>query len=365
MTAEHHLRIVGEASNPRTSGRNDFTPFDQIEFDKTPSYLIKGLIPSGGLVVVWGAPKCGKSFFVFDLVAHVALGWEYRGRRTRQGAVMYCALEGGKGFRTRVAAFRQARLAGHEADVPFFLWDGPLSLVADQAALVASIGAALGDTNPSAIVVDTLNRSLAGSESSDEDMGAYVKAADALRAAFDCAVVIVHHCGHEGTRPRGHSSLMGAVDAQIGVKRDAADNIIATVEFMKDGPQGEEFASRLEVVEIGIDADGDKITSCVIVPAEGLAPRERKPKRLPAVAAKALRALHEVIGEAGIIPPPDPYIPPSTKAVTIAEWRAHALKRGLGGGDDPKLQQQAFRRAYGRLLDSNHCAVSEPYAWPL
>ena len=82
-------------------------------------------------------------------------------------------------------------------------------------------------------------------------MAAYVKAADAIRDAFNCAVVIVHHCGHEGTRPRGHSSLMGAVDAQIAVKRDAADNIIATVEFMKDGPQGDEFASRLEVVEIG------------------------------------------------------------------------------------------------------------------
>jgi hypothetical protein len=34
-------------------------------------------------------------------------------------------------------------------------------------------------------------------------------------------VVIVHHCGIEGTRPRGHSSLTGAADAQLAVKRDA------------------------------------------------------------------------------------------------------------------------------------------------
>jgi hypothetical protein len=39
-------------------------------------------------------------------------------------------------------------------------------------------------------VLDTLNRSLAGSESDDEDMAAYVKAADAIREAFGCAVVI-------------------------------------------------------------------------------------------------------------------------------------------------------------------------------
>jgi RecA-family ATPase len=60
-------------------------------------------------------------------------------------------------------------------------------------------------------------------------MSVYVLAADKIRDAFNCAVIIVHHCGHEGTRPRGHSSLIGAVDAQIAVKRDAADNIIATV----------------------------------------------------------------------------------------------------------------------------------------
>jgi hypothetical protein len=153
--------------------------------------------------------------------------------------------------------------------------------VADHPALIASVRAALGDIKPIAIALDTLNRSMPGSESSDEDMTAYVKAGDALRMAFDCAVVIVHHCGHEGTRPRGHSSLMGACDAQIAVKRDAADNIIATVELMKDGPQGGEFASRLEVVELGLDDDGDKITSCVIAPVEGLPQRQAPASNLP------------------------------------------------------------------------------------
>jgi RecA-family ATPase len=134
----------------------------------------------------------------------------------------------------------------------------PMSLVADHAALIASIRAVLGTVPLAAIAIDTLNRSLAGSESDDRDMANYIKAADAIRDAFNCAVVIVHHCGHEGTRLRGRSSLIGAVDAQIAVKRDAADNIIATDEFMKDGPQGDEFASRLEVVEIGLTMTATK-----------------------------------------------------------------------------------------------------------
>ena len=246
-----------------------------------------------------------------------------------EGAVVYCAFEGQAGLRNRVEAFRERKLAEGAGDVPFYLIADAMNLVADHPALIASIRATLGDTKPAAIVLDTLNRSLAGSESDDRDMAAYVKAADAIRDAFNCAVVIVHHCGHEGTRPRGHSSLMGAIDAQIAVKRDAADNIIATVELMKDGPQGEEFASRLEVVELGLDDDGDRITSCVIVPVEGLVPQKEKPKKLPAAAAKALKALHEIIDDAGIIPPHDSYIPPATRAVTVEEWRAHAYKRGI------------------------------------
>jgi hypothetical protein len=347
------------------NARFELIPFDKIAFDTTPAYLVKGLIPRVGLCVFWGAPKCGKSFIVFDLMMHVALDWEYRGRRVQQGAVAYCAFEGQAGLRNRVEAFRQRKLAEGEAGIPFYLIADAMNLVADHPALIASVLAALGDTKPAAIALDTLNRSMPGSESSDEDMTAYVKAGDALRMAFNCAVVIVHHCGHEGTRPRGHSSLMGAVDAQIAVKRDAADNILTTVELMKDGPQGDEFTSRLEMIEIGIDDDGDKITSCVIIPVDGLAPQKEKPKKLPAAAANALKALHEIIDDAGTVPLHDPYIPPETKTVTIEQWRDHAFRRGISGSGEMKSKQQAFRRAFDQLAENHRIAVSEPYVWPL
>jgi AAA domain len=349
----------------RARKRFELIPFDKIAFDTAPAYLVKGIIPRVGLCVFWGPPKCGKSFLVFDLLMHVALGWPYRGRRVQQRAVVYCAFEGQAGLRNRVEAFRQRKLAEGAGDVPFYLIADAMNLVADHPALIASVRAALGDTKPGAIALDTLNRSMPGSESSDEDMTAYVKAGDALRMAFDCAVVVVHHCGHEGTRPRGHSSLMGAIDAQIAVKRDAADNVVATVELMKDGPQGDEFASRLEVLEIGTDEDGDKITSCVVLPVEGLALQKEKPKKLPAAAAKALKALHEIIDDAGTIPPREPYIPPATKTVTVEQWRAQALKRGLSGSADAKMKQQAFRRAFDCLTTNNLIGVSQPYVWPL
>jgi hypothetical protein len=370
---ERKARLVREKAKAEGNGfdaaaqgpRFELIPFDKIAFDTTPAYLVKGLIPRVGLCVFWGPPKCGKSFLVFDLMMHIALGWQYRGRRVRQGAVVYCALEGCAAFKNRVEAFRLTHLPDNAGEVPFHLMASPMSLVADHAALIASIRATLGTVPPAAIAIDTLNRSLAGSESDDRGMANYVKASDEIRDAFKCALIIVHHCGHEGTRPRGHSSLIGAIDAQIAVKRDAADKIIATVELMKDGPQGDSFASKLEVVEIGIDDDGDKITSCVVLPVEGLAPQKEKPKKLPAAAAKALKALHEIIDDAGTIPPHDSYIPPTTKAVTVEQWRAHAYKRGLCSSGEPDTKKHAFRRAFDCLAENHRIAVSEPYVWPL
>jgi hypothetical protein len=69
-------------------------------------------------------------------------------------------------------------------------------------------------------------------------MAAYIKAADATGAAFECAVIVIHHCGIDGTRPRGHISLTGAADVQISIKRDSTGNIVAEVEYAKDMPDG-------------------------------------------------------------------------------------------------------------------------------
>jgi len=345
--------------------RFELIPFDKITFDTTPAYLVKGLIPRVGLSVVWGPPKCGKSFLVFDMLMHVALGWKYRGRKVRQGAVVYCALEGCAAFKNRIEAFRQAKLADNADEVPFHLMASPMALVADHAALIASIRAALALIPPAAVVIDTLNRSLAGSESDDRDMAAYVKAADAIRDAFNCAVIIVHHCGHEGTRPRGHSSLMGALDVQVAVKRDTADNIIATLELSKDGSQGDEFASRLEIVEIGLDDDGDTITSCVIEPIEDAAPagKAAKGQKLAKAAQIALRALQEAIDGCGAVPPTSNYVPKGVKTVKVKTWRDYAYRMGISTSDEDDAKQKAFKRNSMDLIADNYVGIWEEDVW--
>ena len=285
-------------------------PFNRLKPGTGTSHLVKGLIPRVGIVAVWGPPKCGKSFWAFDLAMHSALGWEYRNRRVIAGTVVYCAFEGAEGFKARAAAFRRHHNVAPDAEVPFFLMPTRLDLVKDHMGLIASIQGQ--SETPVLVVLDTLNRSLRGSESSDEDMTAYLNAADAIREAFECAVIIVHHCGVDGTRPRGHTSLTGTVDTQLAVKRDVADNVLVTVEHMKDGPEGDMIASRLERVGLGSDDDGDPITSCVIVPVEISKTRAAEGPRL----TKNQQTMFSILHDGGCL--------------TKEQWNERARDAGLG-----------------------------------
>jgi hypothetical protein len=358
----HQGKVNGKADT--TGPRFKLVRFRELLLGTAATYLVKGFIPRTGIVVVWGPPKCGKSFWTFDLTMHVALNWPYRAHRTRGGPIVYCAFEGADGFKARAEAFRREHGIGPEVDVPFFLSPMRMNLVKDHRALIASIKAQIDDVAPVAIVLDTLNRSMTGSESSDEDMTAYLNAADAIREAFGCVVVIVHHCGVDGSRPRGHTSLTGAADAQLSVVRDAESNIVVTVEWLKDGAEGTSTVSRLEVIPVGTDEDGDTITSCVVKEVEGEATTAKRPtKRMPKAAQTALRALLEAIDECGEPAPVSNHIPTGIKVTTLEHWREYAYRRGISTGEI-RAKQKAFKAASEHLNSTGEIGIWGEHVWP-
>jgi AAA domain-containing protein len=351
-------------ADPTRSGlRFRLIAFGDIELEGSPRYIVKNLIPRGGLVLVWGPPKCGKSFFVSDLALHVALGWAYRGRRVEAGVVLYVTCEGQSGFPARIEAFRQIRLANDATVPPFHLLPTRLDLVREIDELIADIGAQLGQAPCVLIVIDTLNRSLAGSESKDEDMSGYVRACDRLREAFRSAVIVIHHCGVDGNRPRGHTSLTGAVDAQIAVKRDKSGNIVAIVEYMKDGPEGDEIVSRLEIVDVGVDEDGEPIVSCVIKPADARPKEARTASSLSPAQSRALELLTDAITRSGIIPEANHHIPPNIPCVTEAVWRKYCDDGLISDSDKPDSKRKAFKRVSERLLAAGRVGKWGELVW--
>jgi hypothetical protein len=341
----------------RPKPRFPLVPFDQIRPTNTAAYLVKGLWPRAGLVVIYGPPKCGKSFLTFDICMHVALGHQYRGQRVRTAATVYIAAEGQSGQGARIEAWR--RHHGHDGPAPFYLIPDRLDLAAEGAVLIADIRAQLGPIIPGVVVLDTLNRTLAGSERDDEVMGAYIKAADAIKAAFSCLVVIVHHSGIEAGRPRGHTSLTGAADCQIQVKRDQEGIITALVEWMKDGPEGFEAHSRLEVVEVGTDEDDEPITSCVIVPSDA---GDKPLPRLSAGQGLALQQLENALIDIGK-PRSGMEFPAGIPIVSLTEWRDRCRSAGLLEGDNEKTIQKRWLRIREDLQKKEIIRIYEQFVW--
>jgi hypothetical protein len=354
-----------------------FTLIDgsEVKLNKRSAYLVKNFIPVEGLIVVWGPPKCGKSFWVIDVAFHIALGWEYRGRRVKQGLAVYIGCEGEFAVPARVEAFRQAKICGPIDPEHFKLILTRLDLIGEVETLIADIDAQLGGRRPAILFIDTLNRSLAGSENSDEDMSNYIKAADRLRVRFQCAVVIIHHCGYNADHPRGHSSLAGAADAQIAVTKNTEGVISTIVEFMKDGPEGEVTASRFKVIDnLDIDEDGEPISSLVLEEIEPPAPKQKnnpKASKLPSpMAMKFWEALNNA-GATVAEPRPESKNRPS---ITEEQWLTELIRRCLIEAiplDSDKTARKAIlgrKRAMlskyrGELIAANWIACNGPIVW--
>jgi len=351
------IKPRGRKPNAGANGRGPrfaLTAFTQINSASTAEYLVKDMVPMSGLVLTYGAPKCGKSFWTFDLAMHVARGVNYRAKRVRGGPVVYLAAEGGHGFTKRVEAYRREHDCDH-AD--FYLCIVRPDLAADAPAIIADVRTQLGDKTPVMIVVDTVNRTLVGSENKPDDMARYLRAAATLQDAFNCCVVLVHHCGVEQGRPRGHTSLTAAADVQIAIERDVADNIVATVELMKDGLSGEQIVSKLKPVVVGTDPDGDEITSCVIEPVND-AP-VKKTRQWSTQIELARRALAHVIAEQG---EQNPIIPAGLRGVPVGDWRHECYRRGIGG-EEKDAKRKAFGRAKEKLAVCGVIGERDDIVW--
>jgi hypothetical protein len=315
-------------------------------------YLVDELIPSKGIVVVWGPPKCMKSFIMLDAMLHVAMGWEFHDRAVQQGPVVYCAFEGGHGFHKRIEAQRRHYNMDPDTRAPMPIMSGMANLINDHKLLTKEIGEQVKrdfGTLPAAVVLDTLNRSLQGSESKDTDMANYIAAAEAIREAFQCVVIIVHHCGYDDSRMRGHSSLPGAVDASLAITRENEVSTM-TVEYMRDGAEGTRITVRSKKVVVGQDANGRDLTSLVVERFDGDASKAKKtwPPSLKVFRA----ALIEAILSFGF----DYKIPggPTVKAVDLTHVRDAFYKTYVVESDENTTatqQQDTRRRAFTRALD--------------
>jgi len=149
-------------------------------------YVVDGLLPMGGTAILAGRPKGGKSTLALNLALSVARGVPFFGRQTRQGPVLYVALEGARG------AWKQVLGALGVTD------GDDLYLCIDRApeAAIEWLRNAIRMHEPVLVIIDTMQRLLRVKDGNDYATGS--NATDALielARSAGVAHLMLHHSG--------------------------------------------------------------------------------------------------------------------------------------------------------------------------
>lgn len=308
--------------------------FGEIKARLTNAWLVRNLLTLAGLALIYGSPGAGKSFFAIDIALRIAAGWPVDGRAVQQQPVIYIGAEGQNGLRSRVAAWRQHH--GIEDELPFALIPCAVNLLdpnADLSRLIDTINeaAARFGQAPGLIVIDTLAATFGGGDENTTAMIAYINNLAKLKDAFGATVLTVHHRPKDALNdtPRGHSSLMGAMDTII--RLDGTDTRMATITKQKDAEAGPVILFNLVNVTLGQDEDGEPVCAGVVnhlhISNEKL--------------SKAVRAILGALGDAiGLA---------EGSAVLEETWRAK-WEEGLPTTMEDEAKRKAWQRARKALV---------------
>jgi archaellum biogenesis ATPase FlaH len=321
------------------------------------SYIIKGLMAPAEMSLIVGPPKCGKSFLALHLAYTVAQGRLAFGRRVHSCTVLYVAAEGEAGIAKRLKA-----LAGeHGVADNLYVVAQPVDLLhGDALQSLIQMARAL---DAGLIVIDTLNRVLAGGdENSPEDMGTLVANLSDLRHQTGAHLAVVHHGtkASDGRTPRGHSCLIGAVDLILEVAKVEGGDRRASIAAAKDDADGLDLGFRLRQVDLGRDEDNDLITTLMVEELD-TAPR-RQPKLSPTERG-ARDALASLIAGHGSPLPAGSDFPLNVHGVQEEAWLAECETRRVSSAERERDRRRAIRQAFAALLEVGIIAARGGWVW--
>jgi len=333
----------------------------QVEFSLIQNYLIKRWIDNDAISMVYGDSNCGKSFFALNMAFHVAAGVRWQEQRVKQGKVLYVAAEGGRGFSKRVKALEKAKPELYEAGKDhLFLLPLQVDLHAAEDPKAIIDGSPIQDVD--LLVIDTLAMSMgAGNENDAAAMGQFISNLNLLKAHFKCHVMIIHHTGKDNAKgARGHSSLRAAVDTEIELTK-AGDVRMAQTKKQRDMEGGLKAVFILKIVDLGMDADLEAITSCVVEPTDPL--DFKRSVQVRGVNQVVLQALDDALKQHGRVIRDFENYPANRKCVEIALWREEAIKRGIEQNKTENTAKRGFSRSRQDLQQMDITREFEEFVW--
>lgn len=209
-------------------------------------WLVKDLIPVGGLALVAGHPGIGKSFWSLDTGLKIA----------QNKPVLYVVAEGQRGLKNRVEAWK-----GYHGKSSGQLYIYPKAINLLDAAQVDKLCDQMEDIGPALIIIDTLSRCMDGNENNTSTMNRFVANCTRFQERFDAATLLVHHLDKTGAAYRGSSVLEAACDAMLELREEDGQIVLHNTKN-KDAALLPDQPLELKVVKLDT---GER--SCVILPA--------------------------------------------------------------------------------------------------
>lgn len=353
---------------PPRSKELPLTFFDDAGEFPQKDWLIKGVVARRETSSWIAAPGKGKSALLTDIALHVGSGRDWRGYRTKgKHAVVYFAFERADLVRRRLAA--HARRDGFKG-LPIAVAEQLVNLLdpSNVQVIVDTIRAAENATGSQVglIIIDTFSKGIAaggGDEDKAKDQNAVLANLRRVQQRTDAHVALIGHTGKDETRgARGSNAHLGDVDLMVQIRGD----LTKTAEVIKgnDQPEGVLTSFDLEVFELGLDEDGDPITTAVISPNVP-ATAERPPavrKRLTDRQINALEALTEATLNVGAPAPAAFGLPAGIKVVETATWRDEILRRGIID-TEVKNSRGAFHDLKNALASRKVIGVRDDLVW--
>lgn len=254
---------------------------DELVNMPPPTWLIEGLIPQHGLVLLYGRPGEHKTFIAVDGGLRVAYGLDWHGRSVKRVGVLYIAGEGRFGIGQRIKGWRKKHgLAG--VDAPFKLL--PVAVHMLDPGNVEKLKRTIDqvreevDFEIGMVIIDTVSRAIPGQdENSQEAMSLFVDSCAEIQNHCGGVVIGIHHSGKDADRGmRGSTVLLGGCDTAIRVAKEE-DHTVLSVEKQKDGEEIEDVHFTMEVVDVTTGLGKEQST---LVPVIGAGATPAAEKRL-------------------------------------------------------------------------------------
>ncbi|KLR58849.1 hypothetical protein OX89_05160 [Diaphorobacter sp. J5-51] len=185
-------------------------------------WLVRDVFHGGEIIILWGESQAGKTALLLDMVAAIASGSDWAGHPVTRTNVIYVALEGQIGVRTRVQALEHDRGVSHLEGIHYVF--NPCNVASEADVNELALTALKHDAK--FIVIDTLSASIAGmaEENSNSAMAGMIANVQRLTQMTGAAVLLVHHCGNDPKRgARGAYALHANPDVSIEVGRSGED----------------------------------------------------------------------------------------------------------------------------------------------